>query len=347
MTHHADSRTPIERPGISRRDLLRGASVAGVAAVGVGALARPARAHDAPARLLRIAHLTDMHVQPEKRAEEGFVKSLEHAASAKPDVIVTGGDLIMDAFNAGKARTSEQWDIYLRACAIVKDIPIRHCLGNHDIWGWGKAKSGTKGDEAGWGKKWAIDVLSLSGAYYSFTQGSCKVIVLDSVREHNDDAYAGGLDDAQFEWLKGELAATAKTTPVVVVSHIPIMHASTALLDVIVDKDGSRWGVGLTFRDARRVTNLLARYPNVRAALSGHIHVLERIDYDNIAYINSGAVSGAWWNSQERARAERSADTRDALTTKPLRANPGYALVDVMGDASVKWQYVEYGWQGA
>jgi 3',5'-cyclic-AMP phosphodiesterase len=44
-------------------------------------------------RVLRIAHLTDVHVQPEKRAGEGLAACLNHVQQLpdKPDLILTGG----------------------------------------------------------------------------------------------------------------------------------------------------------------------------------------------------------------------------------------------------------------
>jgi len=58
-------------------------------------------------RSICIAHLTDVHVQPEQSAPEGMAKALRHAQSSsdKPEIIFNGGDAIMDALGADKART--------------------------------------------------------------------------------------------------------------------------------------------------------------------------------------------------------------------------------------------------
>jgi len=321
----------------------------GIGALGLGACAASQRAGgSAPrsGRLLRIAHLTDSHVQPERTAEEGINQCLTHvhALADRPDVIVTGGDLIMDSFETTKARADEQWKLLNGAFAAHKSIPVMHCLGNHDIWGWHKAKSSTSGNEPGWGKRYAIDMLGLPGWYYAQTHRGVKLIALDSVQTDGDDGYVGGLDDQQFEWLKGELAATPRTQTVVIVTHIPIIHVSALLVDASLSREeGVKLGGGSMLMDARRVHNLLERYPNARLVLTGHIHMTERVEYAGITHINSGAVSGAWWRSQDKARQARGADTAEGFAKPAPRSDPGYGLIDLYTNGSVDFTYQSYG----
>lgn len=46
---------------------------------------------------LRIAHMTDVHIQPERGAEEGLLQALEHMQSQgqPPELLLTGGDAVM------------------------------------------------------------------------------------------------------------------------------------------------------------------------------------------------------------------------------------------------------------
>jgi Icc-related predicted phosphoesterase len=351
--------TPQEN-GVSRRSLLgalglgglglaAGLPVLGGCAAGGKGASGGSGSSGGSRRLLRIAHLTDSHVQAERTADEGFQQCLAHvhALQDRPDVIATGGDLIMDSFDSGKARTEEQWKLYTAAFAAHarsgRGIPVMHCLGNHDIWGWNKSKSGTTGSEAGWGKRYAMDQLGVPGWYYSQVQRGVKLIALDSVQTNGGDGYVGGLDDAQFEWLRGELAATPRTQTVVIVTHIPIVHLSTLLVDADFSmREGVSLGAGTMFLDARRVHNLLERHPNVRLVLTGHIHMTERVEYAGLTHINSGAVSGAWWRSQEKARSERAADSREGFDRRALRSEPGYGLIDVYEDR-VEFVYQGYG----
>ena len=148
---------------ISRRELFKLGVIAGAGTV------MPSLAVAAPetaSQRLRIAHLTDSHTQPELRAAEGTIACLRHVRLRNPavDMIVTGGDLVMDSFESDHARTKLQWELYTKILRDECSIPVEHTLGNHDIWGWDKKKSGTTGTEPEYGKKWALDVLGLPKA---------------------------------------------------------------------------------------------------------------------------------------------------------------------------------------
>lgn len=307
----------------SRAALAQGASPAGRAQDD-----RLREGNAAAQRALRLAHLTDSHVQPELRAGEGMTACLHHVqAQAKPDLIVTGGDLVMDAFAADAARTRLQWDLYLRLLKEECSVPIQHCLGNHDVWGWNKAKSGTTGSEPQYGKKWAMELLGLSRPYHAFDRGGWRFIVLDSVSSDGKDGYIGRLDDEQFEWLKNELARTPATTPVLIVSHIPILAACVYFGTKDEEKRGN-WQVddGIMHIDARRLVQLFAEHANVKLCLSGHIHQVDRVDLFGVTYICDGAVSGKWWRGRN------------------VRTDEGYGVIDLYADGTFRHEYVPYGW---
>ncbi|MCS7301017.1 MAG: metallophosphoesterase [Fimbriimonadales bacterium] len=143
---------------LSRRDFLKGL---GSVALG-GALATRASAAPNPRRkrVLRVAHLTDIHLQPEGIAVEGTIACLKalHKAKNRPDLILTSGDSVMDVFaqNAERARTLKA--LWRKVWGENCKIPSRHCIGNHDVWGWNKARSGCTGNEPDYGKKWAMDL---------------------------------------------------------------------------------------------------------------------------------------------------------------------------------------------
>src|SRR5688572_30729667 len=79
------------------------------------------------AKPVRIAHLTDMHVQPERRAGEGYAAALQSLAKLDPapDFLVTGGDHVMDATKQPLDRATVQWDLYQRVLAENTKIPVR------------------------------------------------------------------------------------------------------------------------------------------------------------------------------------------------------------------------------
>lgn len=329
--------------GVSRRRVLAaGVLGAGVALVGGSArgAVRDDAAGGAPAarkRVLRLAHLTDTHIQPERAGLEGTLACLRHMQAQKdaPTLLLAGGDLIMDSFDQGEARTAQLWDVWdlaMKECG----LPVEAALGNHDIWGWNKERSGTTGTEAGWGKARAMERLGLAAAYRAFDRAGWRFVVLDSVQPLGM-GYGGGLDDGQFAWLEQTLAATPATTPVLVLSHIPIISSVAVLGDAKVSREGKP-GIGLSaglmFLDYARVIDLFARHSNVKVALSGHIHMVERLDMRGVTYLCNGAASGAWWWGPQRKG-------RDAR----VRCEEGYALLDLYDDGTIENAYVEYGWE--
>ena len=325
---------------LSRRGLLGRMGAGAVAATaGVPLLSgAPARAVDAPPlaqaprrRVMRAAHLTDIHVQPERSADQGFIACLHHVQSQpdKPDLIITGGDSIMDAMKKDFDRTKLQWDLWHRILKDECSLPVFSAVGNHDIWGWHKGKSKTTGSEPLWGKRWAAEALKIDRTYYSIDRGGWHLVFLDSVApdEGNNPPYKARLDDEQYEWLRGDLASVDAKTPVMLVSHIPIFSVA-ALMGKKVDETGAvRLPTGAMHTDYRRIHELLHRHRNVKLAVSGHLHLVERIEFDGVTYLCNGAVSGNWWKGRHLDQCD-----------------PGYALIDLYDDGAVESRYVTYGW---
>lgn len=275
-------------------------------------------------RVLRVAHLTDLHLQPEANAPRWGKACVAHVVAQKPDLVLTGGDLVMDIFAAREARGTAQWAVFQDVMAGFGEIPVRHTIGNHDIWGWNQESSGTMGTEARWGKAWVQEELKMPGRYYAFEQAGWKFVVLDSVQRVEPKGYVGELDAEQMAWLKAELAKSPEM-PVLVVSHIPFLSIVTFLYDG--PKDG-KWTVSGSDMviNAVDVKNVFRDAGNVKLALSGHIHMVDRVDFLGTSYICDGAVSGAWWFGKVQEFA------------------PGYGLIDLYADGSFEHRYVNYGW---
>jgi 3',5'-cyclic AMP phosphodiesterase CpdA len=279
-------------------------------------------------RVLRLAHLTDVHLTHDRRAPDGLAACLRHVQSQadRPDLILQGGDAIMDGLPADQASAQGQFDLWQSIVRAELDsrLPMVNCLGNHDVWGWDRLKSGCRGDEPHYGKAWAMQVMGLTQRYYSFNRAGWHFVVLDSTFNVGND-YTAKLDDEQFEWLDADLAAN-KGAPVLVLSHIPILSVS-AFLDGDNESSGN-WQVPGAWMhiDARRIKDLFVRRRNVRLCLSGHLHMVDRCDYLGVSYLCSGAVSGAWWKGSWEG------------------FEPGYALVDLFDDGSFSAQYTGFGW---
>jgi 3',5'-cyclic AMP phosphodiesterase CpdA len=317
----------------SRRDVLKwaGAGASAAAVLSYARLPLTLAADDAPPgrRALRLAHLTDVHVQPELGAGEGLAACLRHAQSQKdpPQLILNGGDAVMDVYGADAARAQLLGDLWRRVWKAECSLPVEHCVGNHDVWGWDRKDSKTTGAEAGWGKQWALDLLGLDRSYRSFDRAGWHFIVLDSVhRADKEGEYVARLDDEQFHWLEADLRSTAATTPILVLSHIPIISVA-AMMYGDQEKSGE-WVVPASWMhiDARRIKDLFARHPNVKLCLSGHIHTCDRVTYSGVTYVCGGAVCGNWWKGDIEGTDE------------------GYSLVDLYADGTFDVQYCAYGW---
>lgn len=269
---------------------------------------------------LRIAHITDVHLKNEFGAPDKFVKCLHHLQRQTPkvDMILNGGDIVFDMNKENIGTIDDQWKLFNNIMKSENSIPVRYCLGNHDIW-WNENNKG----QAVYGKQYSLDQLHLSKPYYSFEKGGWKFIILDSVHLDIDDTwYIGKLGQEQFSWLENELKTTDVNTPVLVLSHIPILTATLMIEDDVVNK----WQMlgGDMHTDTSKIIKLFYQHPNVKICLSGHIHLRDKVQYNNVTYICNGAVSGAWWKGNRRETA------------------PGYGIVDLFADGSFQERYVNY-----
>lgn len=306
---------------MDRKEFLKAAGLATVAAgTRSSPSAQAAEAASTRRRALRIAHLTDIHVQPERGAPAGLAACLNHAQSLEdpPDFILNGGDTIMDALGADRDRVRTQWRSWHTVIGNELRLPIEHCVGNHDVWGAGPA-----GDPH-YGKSWALDELGLERPYRSFDRAGWHLIVLDSTHPTPDGWYTARLDDGQHEWLVSDLESTDPAMPIVVISHIPILTVTSFMID---DQASSGdWVVPGSWMhtDARRLVELFIRHPNVKLCASGHMHMVDRLEYRGVHFFCNGAVSGAWWDGDYFGN------------------RAGYALIDLYDDGSFERDFLHY-----
>ncbi len=310
--------------GFSRRGLLTGA----IAAAAGSALGLPSRSGSSrkqnPERLLRIAYITDVHLEVNYRCAKTFVKVLKqiNAMDDRPDLIIQGGDLIMDALNRPAISVAHQYGVAREILARHNKIPIQHVIGNHDIWGWNLAAGNDITSDHRYGKRWWLEWTGYTSTYRSFDRKGWHFVLLDSIVP-DGRGYAAKLDDAQAAWLAQDLAQTPADMPVCVVSHAPIM--STGAMFFGQGEQQGNWHVprSLMHIDARWIKDLLVKHPNVKACLSGHIHMQDRIDYNGVKHFGVGAVCGAWWRG-------------------PMQETPAqYAIVDFYDNGNAHTTFIK------
>ncbi|MFD1145166.1 metallophosphoesterase family protein [Larkinella insperata] len=272
-------------------------------------------------RVLRVAHLTDVHMMPRPKAEAALATCLHQLQSMKdrPAFILNGGDAIMDALSRNKTTVRRQWKVWNRIMEQENGLPIHHCIGNHDVWGY----NGSKKDPL-YGKAWVVDQLELSNRYYSFDHSGWHFVVLDSTQPTPEGGwYTARLDEPQRDWLENDLRKTDLKKPVLILSHIPILSASV-LYNRKVQTNGRREiSSGLLHTDSSDLIRLFHKRPNVKVCLSGHTHLLDRVDYNGVTYLNNGALSGDWWDNSTYHH-----------------THAGYALIDLFNDGWVERTYV-------
>jgi Icc protein len=270
--------------------------------------------------VLRVAHLTDVHLKDKWDAPARFARCL-HQVQQQPnvDMILNGGDIVFDMNKESLDTINTQWKLWHATIKSECSLPMHYILGNHDIW-WNENDK----DQALYGKQFSIDQLQLASPYYSFVKNGWKFILLDSVHLDIDNTwYVGKLGDGQFAWLENELNNTPSAMPVLVMSHIPLLTATNLVDD---DVAVNKWEIlgGEMHTDISKIATLFYKHANVKLCLSGHIHLRDKVVYNNVTYLCNGAVSGAWWEGNKRETA------------------PGYGLIDLYADGTFDEQYVNY-----
>jgi 3',5'-cyclic AMP phosphodiesterase CpdA len=268
-------------------------------------------------RALRFAHLTDVHVQPERGAGEGMAACLKHVQEQKdaPEFIVFGGDNIMNVDDAdGCARAEQQVNLWRSVLKQECSLPYTCAIGNHDVYMNHPVD----------GKKWAVDTYELPGKQYTVDRAGWRFIVLDSTFPEGEK-YRARFDDEQHEWLAGTLKQTPEGMPVCVVSHMPILAVCTY---EAADAPTDLWQFRTAYMhlDSMRLQGLFKEHPNVKLCLSGHMHMIDSVQYRGVTYACNGAVSGGWWKGAHND------------------FEPSYALVDLYKDGACDVQLVKYGW---
>ena len=239
----------------------------------------------------------------------------------KVDLILNGGDTIYaaDYENITKDRVEQQWACWKESITVVKDIPMHHVLGNHDMWWQGK------GDEL-YGKPGVIKMLGIKNNYYSFDQNGWHFIMLDS----NHPTSPGMLDDEQWNWFVQDVQKNSQDTPTLIMSHYPLLSC-TGITDSKPEARGPfKIGGSYNHLDIMKFIEVFNKNKNIKICLSGHIHLLDKVWYNDVTYLCNGATSGFWWEPGD--------DGKSAYK----QTVPGYALLNLYSDGSFDHDYIKY-----
>jgi len=221
----------------------------------------------------RFAHLSDTHIQPEN--VERTRRALALAASLKVDLALVSGDLVKDSLRVGEVRARSLFTLYAAEMSKAP-FPVRSVVGNHDVFGIERDKSGVSETSASYGK--ALFEEFLGSRFSAFNHGRLHFIVLDTIGVA-DTHYYGFLDPAQLDWIGREIALLPVDTPIVTICHIPLRNGGVSMLNEfagerlkVAGMDGFRHVV----RNAPALERILAGRPWT-LALQGHFHAAERL----------------------------------------------------------------------
>ena len=190
-----------------------------------------------------VAQISDLHIGGEWGGADpvaGLTRVLEgvFALPDRPDVLLVTGDLVDHG-------TSDEYDlVYELLC--VSPVPVHVLGGNHDLREGLRARFGLSGDAG-------------APVQYSADLGPLRLVALDTTIPGR----AGGeLDAERLGWLDAELGdarpSSRRCWPCTILRRAPEWRHGT--------RSGS------TRATARRSRMIVARHPQVRRIVAGHIH---------------------------------------------------------------------------
>lgn len=200
---------------------------------------------------LTFVQISDTHIGFHREANPDVVGSLRHAI-ADINALPQAPAFVVHTGDVSHLSKPEEFG---SAKEILKEIRVDrvHTVpGEHDTIDDGVTGYLKFFDHDGKGRAW-----------YSFDQGGVHFIGLNNVLNFKVGTLAA-LGDEQVAWLKSDLAGVSRSTPIVVMAHIPLWTV------------WEPWGWGTA--DSAQAIALLRPYGSV-TVLNGHIHqVLQKVE---------------------------------------------------------------------
>jgi len=276
----------------------------------------PIRGSDAGS--VRLTFYTDVHARTEWDTPKAMFRATDAINGINNDIVIAGGDLITDGFQSSAVKAAPRWDAYMKMHRAIK-ADIYPAIGNHDLVA-AIPEDGTSASDNPYVEY--LVRMGLDRTYYSFVAAGYHFIVLDSTRITGDKyLYQGFIDVDQQEWLKEDLSGVSKNTPLIIVTHIPLLTSVYSALK----------GVAYAVPPNRVIVNNsevleIMEGHNLILVLQGHLHVDEMIRWRGTTFITGGAVCGKWWRGNWYGTEE------------------GFYDITLTG-SHVECSYVDYGWK--
>jgi Icc protein len=278
----------------------------------LGALGAPAMA--APGNGFSFVHFTDVHIQPELRADVGSRACIARINALRPDFAICGGDVVYDVNAVGYPRAKRLFDLYSETVKPLA-MPVYSVIGNHDVYGISSNGGVTQSDPY-YGKRMFED--RIGARYSSLDYKGWHFVLLDSIGSKPGREFIGMIDEEQLAWLRTDLERMKPGSSLVVISHIPLV---SSVLQLVADP-GRAADIYLV-TNARDVLEVLWPY-RPKMVLQGHTHIREEVVYKGCHFITTGAVCGNWWKGPREGHPE------------------GFGVLTVRGSL-IEWRYETYG----
>ena len=189
-----------------------------------------------------LVQLSDFHIGAEWMGADPVARlavAIEsvQALCPQPDAVLVTGDI---AHNA----TDAEYEQVLELLAPLR-APLYVLPGNHD-------------DRRALHRHFGVPGADGEPVQYSADLGHLRLIAIDTTRPGEDP---GALDAARLGWLDEELAM-APTTPTLLAMHHPPVLTGVPAWDEL----------GLPDADRQALGEVIARHPQVRRIVAGHVH---------------------------------------------------------------------------
>ena len=264
----------------------------------------------------RFVFMTDIHLWDKNQAGEWFDQALQKAGSHNADFIITGGDLVMDVLRTSHSRADSLYKMY-RDAVKRSPLPVYNALGNHEVFGWGNEKTEPEAAKD-YGKK--MYERYLGSPLHSFRHKGWLFMFLDGVRKNDTSVYDGWATEEVLAWIRTELGKTDTLTPIILITHIPLMTLEGQWFNGALAPNHPMDVVG----NAKQVLELFHAH-NLKLVLQGHLHFLEKLEIGKTTFVTGGAVSGSWWKGPYKG------------------TDPGYVIIETEGE-EFSVRYTSYGW---
>lgn len=303
---------------MTRRDFL-GTMIAGMAMIATCSSRRAVwPVHGSDKGTIRLVFYTDVHARTEWETPTAMALAANAINSHKADLIVAGGDLITDGFQSLAEEVAPRWDVYMKMHREIKG-DIYPAIGNHDlVEAIPKYRQIRRTDP----RSVFLARMGLDRTYYSFNALGYHFVILDPLMITDDEfKYHGMVWPEELEWLKQDLFRVRHGTPIILVTHIPLLTAFY----------GATEGATFAAKKNRVVLNnidvlKILQDHNVILVLQGHLHAKEMIKWRDTIFITGGAVCGKWWRGPWHGTEE------------------GFSVIMLNGNR-VHWEYIDYGWK--